>query len=149
MPVKIGTISNFYGALYVKEENGKCYCGIENYDPTVWEEIPRSLYDELLKFEASRAVAIVDSASVDFAVVPRPEAQEMVNAVTIHMSQCHAVSFDDCEKLLGKTQFAKLKADPIRRLGPVPETVYPWNVVDYLSCENPRGKFHPHQKAGA
>lgn len=47
----IGSISNFYGGLNVKVEVGKFYWGIENYDGTDWQEIPESLYLELIKFE--------------------------------------------------------------------------------------------------
>ena len=46
----IGTISNYYGGLSAKEVDGKFYWSIENYDGEDWEEIPESLYRELLKF---------------------------------------------------------------------------------------------------
>ena len=50
----IGGIGNYYGGLYVKEENGKYYWIIENYntdfsDITEWEEISKNLYLELLR----------------------------------------------------------------------------------------------------
>lgn len=47
----IGGISNYYGGLEVSQVDGKFVWGIENYDGTYWEEIPKSLYDELVKFE--------------------------------------------------------------------------------------------------
>ena len=47
----IGSIGNYYGGLFVKEEDGKYYWGISNYDGTGWEEIPKKLYKALLKFE--------------------------------------------------------------------------------------------------
>lgn len=47
----IGTISNYYGGLRVKEEGGKFWWSIENYDGDNWEEIPESLYLELIKFQ--------------------------------------------------------------------------------------------------
>jgi hypothetical protein len=50
----IGTIVSYYGALWVKEENGSYFWGIDNYSGISWEEIPKSLYDELVKFEESR-----------------------------------------------------------------------------------------------
>lgn len=50
----IGDIGNYYGCLSVKEEDGKFYWAIENYDGISWEEIPESLYIELNKFEDSR-----------------------------------------------------------------------------------------------
>lgn len=51
---QIGCIGNFYGELFVKLEDFRCFWGIEDHNEMVrWEEIPRSLYDELLKFEKS------------------------------------------------------------------------------------------------
>lgn len=49
----IGNICNFYGGLRVKEKDGKYFWNIENYTTSLWEEIPKSLYDELIKFEDS------------------------------------------------------------------------------------------------
>ena len=46
---KVGSISNFYGGLEIKEEGGKFYWGIENYDRTEFEEISENLYTELYK----------------------------------------------------------------------------------------------------
>jgi hypothetical protein len=43
-------IGNFYGGLEVKEEDGKYYWGIENWDGTEFEEIPKYLYDALIKY---------------------------------------------------------------------------------------------------
>jgi hypothetical protein len=51
---EIGSIGNYYGGLYVKNENDKYYWSIENWDGMDWEEIPESLYDELVKFEDSK-----------------------------------------------------------------------------------------------
>ncbi len=49
---QIGTIHNYYGKLYVSEKDGKYYWCIENYDGCLnWEQIPRYLYDALLRFE--------------------------------------------------------------------------------------------------
>lgn len=47
----IGTIGNYYGGLWVKEEDGSYYWSIENYNGHHWKEIPKSLYDELIKLE--------------------------------------------------------------------------------------------------
>jgi hypothetical protein len=46
----IGKIGNYYGHLSVKDEEGKYFWGIEDYNRTVWEEIPKTLYDELVRF---------------------------------------------------------------------------------------------------
>lgn len=47
----IGNIGNYYGYLNVKEEDGKFYWSIENYDGFYWEEIPKYLWEALNKFE--------------------------------------------------------------------------------------------------
>lgn len=52
--IRIGTISNYYGGLYVKEEDGRFFWGIENYDGIDesehgWREISRRLYYTLLE----------------------------------------------------------------------------------------------------
>lgn len=52
----IGEICNYYGGLYIQEYEGKYYWIIENYctnfsDITEWQEIPKSLYDELIKLD--------------------------------------------------------------------------------------------------
>lgn len=56
MSTTIGNIGNTYGGLIIKEVNRKYYCIIE--DPFTdfdniddWEEIPKSLYDELIKYD--------------------------------------------------------------------------------------------------
>lgn len=74
-------------------------------------------------------------ALVDHVAVPRSTANAIVDSVTIAVEQYKAVAFDDCIRLLGPERFAMLQADPIRRFGPRAGTVYPWNVVDYLSCK--------------
>ena len=51
MQTRIGNISNYYGGLNIKKEKNKYYWGIENWDGTEWEEIPETLYNELLNFE--------------------------------------------------------------------------------------------------
>lgn len=50
----IGEIGNHYGCLEVRKEDGKFYWSIENWNGHYWEEIPESLYIELIKFEDSR-----------------------------------------------------------------------------------------------
>ena len=52
--MNIGNIGNYYGSLEVKKEDGAFFWSIENWDGTVWEEIPESLYIELVKFEEER-----------------------------------------------------------------------------------------------
>ena len=45
----IGGIGNYYGGLIIKEKDNKFYWGIENYNGTDFKEIPKSLYDEIIK----------------------------------------------------------------------------------------------------
>jgi len=47
---EIDSIGNNYGCLNFREYNGKFYWSIEGYNGQDWEEIPESLYQELLKF---------------------------------------------------------------------------------------------------
>lgn len=47
----IGTIGNYYGSLTVKECDGKFFWSIEDYAGYIWEEIPETLYRELIKFD--------------------------------------------------------------------------------------------------
>lgn len=51
---EIGGLCNYYGCLEVKEEDGKFYWSIENYDGHYWKEIPESLYNALIEFEHNR-----------------------------------------------------------------------------------------------
>lgn len=51
---KIGDIENYYGGLFIKSDNDRYYWGIENYTSTRCEEIPKYLYDALIKFENER-----------------------------------------------------------------------------------------------
>lgn len=56
---QIGNISNYYGGLNVIEKDGKYYWLIENYDTDFndlreWEEISKSLYNQLIKHEKKR-----------------------------------------------------------------------------------------------
>jgi hypothetical protein len=53
----IGTIGNYYGDLSVKEESGRYFWSIENYDGHHWEEIPEYLYHSLVKYEDERGKA--------------------------------------------------------------------------------------------
>ncbi len=46
---RIGNIGNCYGGFHVKIKDGLYFWAIENYDGTYWEEIPKELYDMLIK----------------------------------------------------------------------------------------------------
>jgi len=49
----IGGIGNYYGGLEVRKEQDSYYWCIPNYDGEDWDEIPKSLYDELIKHNQS------------------------------------------------------------------------------------------------
>ena len=51
---EIGDIGNYYGGLEVKEDEGKFYWCIENWDGHHWNEIPEDLYRSLMAYEDSR-----------------------------------------------------------------------------------------------
>lgn len=53
--IEIGDIGNYYGGLTVRQDGGKCYWSIEDWDGHRWEEIPPYLYESLIKFEQERA----------------------------------------------------------------------------------------------
>lgn len=48
---KIGSVRNNFGALYAKQEGEKFYMSIEDPEGFEWHEIPKSLYEELIKFQ--------------------------------------------------------------------------------------------------
>ncbi len=52
--IDIGDIGNYYGSLSVKEEGGKYFWSIEDYDGHSWDEIPESLYRALVEYETNR-----------------------------------------------------------------------------------------------
>ena len=51
----IGEIGNYYGGLVVKEQDGRYWWSIENYDGNSWDEIPKRLFDALVEFEENRS----------------------------------------------------------------------------------------------
>lgn len=52
--ILIGSITDEHGAHYVKEENDKYFWCICDYDGAHgWEEIPKYLFDALIKFEVN------------------------------------------------------------------------------------------------
>ncbi|QNN99823.1 hypothetical protein P67b_00064 [Ruegeria phage Tedan] len=50
----IGEIGNYYGNLDVAEHDGAFWWAIENWSGYYWEEIPESLYRELVKYGDER-----------------------------------------------------------------------------------------------
>ena len=51
---EIGEISNQYGMLYIKEEKGRFYWCIEDCFGMFWDEIPKFLYDTLVRYDEER-----------------------------------------------------------------------------------------------
>ena len=51
---EVENISNHYGSLLIKEKGGIYYWAIDVGLIVVWEKIPKSLYDEIVKFHDER-----------------------------------------------------------------------------------------------
>lgn len=56
----VGVIGNYYGGLFIMENEGKYYWLIENYDTyfddlSDWSEIDKELYDSLVAYESRRS----------------------------------------------------------------------------------------------
>jgi len=47
---EIGQIGNYYGSLNVKEQDGKYWWGIENWNGTGWQEITKELFNALAEY---------------------------------------------------------------------------------------------------
>lgn len=83
----IGTIGNYYGNLCVaNDDEGKFFWSIEDHDGCRWEEIPESLYRELVKFEESQRPT-TPPVSVDLLEVLRDVLKMPYPAVGQVMSQ--------------------------------------------------------------
>ena len=54
LKMNIGNICNYYGGVDVQEEDGKYFWGIDDWDDTRYEEIPKYLYDALVKYQTER-----------------------------------------------------------------------------------------------
>jgi len=64
----------------------------------------------------------------------RADASLLVKNVTARTDRGFAyVRNEETISLLGDDDFVRMMRDPVRNLGPLPYTVYPWNVIDYLS----------------
>lgn len=70
----------------------------------------------------------------------RARATELVEPCVYRYGQFACVGLTQACKLLGSTYYQKMMADKVRNLGALPGTIYPWNVIDYLSmrlqCED-------------
>lgn len=67
----------------------------------------------------------------------RQQAAEIVKKYTKKTEDGFSyVTDSDVVLIIGIDKFSDLTKDPIRRLGPIAGTVYPWNVIDYLVKTN-------------
>ena len=48
--IEVGGICNYYGGLLIMRSKGRFYWAIEDYSNTEFEEIPKSLFNELFKY---------------------------------------------------------------------------------------------------
>jgi hypothetical protein len=62
----------------------------------------------------------------------REEAYALVAKCTFRIGPFKAVTLISCQQLLTESAFKRMQKDPLRKHGPSKDTVYPWNVVDYL-----------------
>jgi hypothetical protein len=62
----------------------------------------------------------------------RIEAEAVVATHIVMVEQYQAVPRSVAEELLGVERYGRLLRDKVRNLGPTADTVYPWNVVDYI-----------------
>lgn len=51
--IYVGACSNYYGSLAVKEEDGKFFWSIENYNGFRWHEISEKLFKLLIEEESN------------------------------------------------------------------------------------------------
>lgn len=63
----------------------------------------------------------------------RQQAIELVNPHVFNYKQYRCVDLTVARSLLGDEYYDRMMADKIKNLGPKPGTIYPWNVIDYLS----------------
>lgn len=63
----------------------------------------------------------------------RDEAKQQVDQFTQQHGQYSYVNYGDAKAILGDDRFERLLKDKVRWQGPLPATVYPWNVIDYLA----------------
>lgn len=87
---------------------------------------------------ANRFASEADAKYPESCDMTREEATAIVAKHEFRIDQYRAVSHASCVELLGET-FAVLLRDPIRKLGPTKDTVYPWNVIDYLVLKTHEG----------
>jgi len=63
----------------------------------------------------------------------REDAQLLVDNVTLRVDQYAAVSTAEARSLLGEIDYERMMKNQVKNKGATVVTVYPWNIVDYLS----------------
>ena len=66
----------------------------------------------------------------------RSDAERIAAPFVQQINQYQAIPYDSVKQLLGEETFATLLADKVRGCGPTRDTIYPWNVIDYLQLKN-------------
>ena len=67
--------------------------------------------------------------------ISRDKATEVVECCTNRVGLYKGVDVSHVKQLLSEESFERLQKDKIRFLGPNQNTIYPWNVIDYLAEE--------------
>lgn len=68
----------------------------------------------------------------DMVAMTREEADAIVNQHVFQVDQYQAVRREQAMAIIGDVRYERLCNDRVRNLGPNDETLYPWNVSDYL-----------------
>lgn len=63
----------------------------------------------------------------------RKTAEEIVSPYIINVHGYHAIDRLSAFIILGDKLYTELSTDKVRRQGPKPGLIYPWNIIDYLS----------------
>ena len=66
----------------------------------------------------------------------RSDAEKIVAPLIQQIGQYQAVSLAAARQLLGDELFESLASDKVRGCGPTRETIYPWNVADYVQLKD-------------
>ena len=66
----------------------------------------------------------------------RSDAENIVAPLIQQIGQYQAVSLAAAQQVLGDELFKALTADKVRGCGPTHDTIYPWNVADYVQLKD-------------
>lgn len=74
----------------------------------------------------------------------REKAQQIVLPYIKQYEQYHCLSLEDARTILGPTYFDIMMADKVKNLGPIKNTIYYWNVIDYLTISLQKANKNEH-----